>query len=407
MSAWRHFHKLGHGVREFGLPAVARSLAGYARGTRLRPQPAVQVPPEPQGPALATPPAVKLLAFHLPQFHPIPENDVWWGEGFTEWTNVRRARPLFPGHVQPDLPDPACPLGEYDLRDPDALRRQIALARHHGVHGFCFHYYWFGGKRLLERPLELLLADPSLDLPYCLNWANESWSRRWDGSSEVLLRQEHSPEDDLAVIQDLLRHFRDPRYIRVDGRPLFLVYRPALFPDMRATLGRWRAACTAAGEAAPFFVMVQSFRMHDPRPDGFDAAVQFPPHLGYTPFGFGRVRAAGLAPEFAGRMFSFTELARVTLAGLAAPYPTFPCVCPGWDNTPRRGAAATVFLNATPERYAAWLAQACRHARTAFPESRRLVFVNAWNEWAEGAHLEPNLAHGHAFLNATTRVLAS
>ncbi|AGW15253.1 glycoside hydrolase family 99-like domain-containing protein [Megalodesulfovibrio gigas] len=397
------FHKLRHGVRAFGLPAVLRSLTQYARRTRLRPQPVEPVAHEPQGPALQDHPAVKAIAYYLPQFHPIPENDAWWGEGFTEWTNVYRARPLFPGHVQPDFPGE---LGEYDLRDPDVMRRQIALARHHGLHGFCFHYYWFCGKRLLEHPLEQLLADPSLDVPFCLNWANESWSRRWDGSSEVLMPQAHSPEDDAAVMRDLLRYFNDPRYIRIDGRPLFLLYRPALLPDVRATLDRWRAVCAAEGAAAPFFVMVQSFGMHDPRPYGFDAAAQFPPHLGHTPFGYARTRPVGLTPEFSGRVFPYAELARVTLAGLDAPYPTFPCVCPGWDNTPRRGTAATVFLNATPRRYTDWLTAACGHAMQAFDETRRFVFINAWNEWAEGAHLEPNLAHGHAFLNATTRVLA-
>ncbi|MCA1985203.1 MAG: glycoside hydrolase family 99-like domain-containing protein [Desulfovibrio sp.] len=407
-----HLHKLARGVRTFGLPAMLRGLAGQARHSRLRPQAVTSVAheaqaPPLQNPALQAPAAVKALAFYLPQFHPIPENDAWWGEGFTEWTNVHRARPLFPGHVQPDFPGD---LGAYDLRDPDVMRRQIALARHHGVHGFCFHYYWFCGKRLLERPLEQLLADPTLDVPFCLNWANESWSRRWDGSSEVLVPQAHSPEDDVAVMRDVLRYFKDPRYIRIEGRPLFLLYRPALLPDAGATLARWRAVCAAEGVAPPFFVMVQSFGMHDPRgfgPQGFDAVAQFPPHLGHTPVGYARTRPAGLSPEFCGRIFPYADLARVTLAGLRAPYPTFPCVCPGWDNTPRRGAAATVFLNATPQAYAAWLEAACRHALGAFPEGRRYVFINAWNEWAEGAHLEPNLAHGYAYLNATGRVLAA
>lgn len=359
---------------------------------------------EEQGEPATAPVPVKLLAYYLPQFHPIPENDRWWGEGFTEWTNVARATPCYPGHNQPDIPGA---LGFYDLRLPEILRQQIRMARHHGISGFCFHYYWFSGKRLLELPLERFLADPGCDMPFCLNWANENWTRRWDGlDQEVLIAQRHSPEDDQALMRDVLRYFADPRYIRIDGRPLFLVYHAGLLPDMAGTLDRWREVCLEAGEKPPYCVMVQSFGNHDPRSYGFDAATQFPPHLAHDPKGFDTTTIWGLAARFRGTVVAYEEMVRKTLAGLPAPFPVFPCVSPGWDNTPRRGETATIYAGATPSKYAAWLRQACEHALETLPADRAFVFVNAWNEWAEGAHLEPNRRHGHAFLNATTRVLA-
>jgi len=346
---------------------------------------------------------VKLLAYYLPQFHPIAENNRWWGEGFTEWTNVAKARPLFPGHAQPDLPGP---LGFYDLRVPDVMRQQIRMAKQHGIFGFCFHYYWFSGKRLLELPLEQFLADKTCDMPFCLNWANENWSRRWDGmDQEILIAQQHSPEDDRAIMADVLRYFADPRYIRVDGRPVFLVYHAGLLPDMAATLERWREVCRAQGEQPPYFVMVQSFGNQDPRVAGFDAAAQFPPHLSHNPAGFKTTRLDGLVPEFTGTVIAYDEMAGQTLAGLDAPFPVFPCVCPSWDNTPRRGPSATIYAGSTPQKYADWLRQACAVAVKTLPEDRAFVFINAWNEWGEGAHLEPGQHGGYAFLNATSRVV--
>lgn len=367
----------------------------------------VPCPPvsEPQAPMATQPLSLRVIAFYLPQFHPIPENDLWWGEGFTEWHNVARSRPLFAGHAQPDLPGA---LGFYDLRLPEVTRHQVRLAKHHGIGGFCFHYYWFNGTRLLERPIDAFLADPECDLPFCLNWANENWTRRWDGQErDVLMRQQHSPDDDKRMMTDLLRYFADPRYIRLDGRPLLLVYHAGLLPDVAATMRRWRQVCLESGELPPFCVLVQSFANHDPRPWGFDAAVQFPPHLPHLPKGLPRVQVPAALPTFSGKIFAYEELARHMLSSLDASYPVFPCVCPGWDNTPRRGERATVFVGAHPKTYAAWLKAACCQARQAFPEKKQLVFVNAWNEWGEGAHLEPCRNWGYAFLNATGRVLSA
>ena len=400
---------------QYGWRSACCAVLSYL-GTRFRPirnlpRPGVldpgswEIPYEEEEPLGQSSGAVKLLAYYLPQFHPIPENDRWWGEGFTEWTNVARATPAFPGHNQPDFPGP---LGFYDLRVPEVLRRQVAMAKHHGIAGFCFHYYWFSGKRLLELPLERYLRDPACDLPFCLNWANENWSRRWDGKEqEILMRQEHSPEDDRAIMRDLMRYFADPRYIRVAGRPVLLVYHAALLPDMAVTLQRWRQCCKEYGEASPYCVMVQSFSNHDPRQYGFDAAAQFPPHLSQNSAGFRTTSIRGMTPNFVGTVIAYEEMREQTLAGLDAPFPLFPCVCPGWDNTPRRGNAATIYAGATPAKYANWLRRACEFAAKTLPEDRTFVFVNAWNEWGEGAHLEPNQRHGYAFLNATGQVLAA
>jgi len=230
--------------------------------------------------ALPSPPPVRLIAYYLPQFHPIPENDRWWGKGFTEWTNVTKALPQYVGHYQPRLPDG---LGFYDLRLPENLAAQASLARRYGIGGFCIHYYWFGGRRLLETPLAMLLRHPEIDLPFCLNWANEPWSRVWDGSErQLLMEQQHSPEDDLAFAAAIEPVMADPRYIRISGRPLFMLYRPGLLPDAAATVARWRDYFSARGLADPYIVMPQAFGDTDPRVYGMDAATGFPPH----PFGW-------------------------------------------------------------------------------------------------------------------------
>ena len=219
---------------------------------------------------------VRLIAYYLPQFHPIPENDAWWGTGFTEWTNVTRGLPRFKGHYQPHLPGD---LGFYDLRLPQVLRRQAELVRDHGLAGLCFHYYWFNGKPLLDMPIRLLLEHKDIELSFCVNWANENWSRRWDGNDQdILMRQTYSPEDDIAFAGSLEPLFRDPRYIRINGRPLLMLYRPSLLPDAKATVRRWRAHFESVGLGNPYVVMAQGFGDDDPSPYGMDAAAGFPPH---------------------------------------------------------------------------------------------------------------------------------
>ena len=349
-------------------------------------------------------PDVRLIAYYLPQFHAFPENDAWWGKGFTEWTNVRRALPFFPGHVQPPVPHAS--LGYYDLGEgsgPDILRKQAAMAQKHGIYGFCFHHYWFSGKRLMEKPVDSLLENTDIDLPFCLNWANENWTRRWDGLEQnILIAQDHTPDDDSAFMRDVLRYFRDPRYIRINGRPVFLVYHADLLPDAKQTLERWRVVCAENNESEPFFVMVQSFTNVDPRVRGFDAVAQFPPHAAQRP-----VRLESVAENFQGRLLNYMQVVDSIMGRWTREYTLFPGVMPGWDNTPRRMEHSSIYIGATPQLYEEWLRHARAFARDSLPPESRFVFINSWNEWAEGAQLEPSQAHGFAYLNATSRALKS
>jgi GT2 family glycosyltransferase len=342
----------------------------------------------------------RVLAFFLPQFHPIPENDVWWGKGFTEWRNVARAKPNFEGHYQPRV---AGDLGFYDLRLRETYPAQVALAQRYGVDGFCFYYYWFGGRRLLERPLERLLEDSSVEFPFCLCWANENWTRRWDGlEHEILMAQSHSDEDVGAVMDDMARYLAHPAYIRVDGRPLLLIYRVDRFPDIRKAVRMWRERARALGLGEIFLTMVESFALshagEGPQAYGFDAAVEFPPHHG----GHGRVEPARLLNQsFKGHVFDYTQTALRYMTKPLPPHRRFRTVMPGWDNTARRQDDGVVFVNSTPGAYQAWLECVLRQTRQHAPGDEQLVFINAWNEWAESAYLEPDLAWGHGYLEAT------
>ena len=251
----------------------------------------------------------RLIAFYLPQFHPIPENDAWWGPGFTEWTNVTRARPLFAGHRQPRLP---ADLGFYDLRLPEAREAQAALARRYGIHGFCYYYYWFkDGVQLLERPLREMLDSGAPDFPFCLCWANENWTRRWNGRDrDVLVAQDHSPANNLAFIRSIVPYLRDPRYIRVEGRPLLLVYRAGLIPGLAATVSAWREELARHGLPPPYLVAAETFEFPGAQAGaaGFDAACEFPPHQA-TPLARVAPAALGLGPEFTGGVLDYTKIA--------------------------------------------------------------------------------------------------
>ena len=345
--------------------------------------------------------AVRLIAFFLPQFHPIPENDRWWGKGFTEWTNVTRARPNFVGHQQPHLP---ADLGFYDLRLAETRQAQADLARDYGIHGFCYYYYWFGGKRLLNRPLDEILASGRPEFPFCICWANESWSRRWDGrESDILIAQQHSETDDLAFIRHLLPLLRDPRYIRIHGRPLILVYRIELFPDPARTAEVWREYCLRAGLGEIFLACVQSFGLAaDPRDFGFDAVVEFPPHDLSVPVD---LKPPMENPDFTGHVYDYRATAECFMRRPLPEHRFFRTAMPSWDNTARRQDAGAIFLGSTPQLYEQWLSILIEQTRVLNPPGERFVFINAWNEWAEGNHLEPDLRYGHGYLEATRAAL--
>lgn len=368
----------------------------------------------------ALPPLIRCLAFYLPQFHPCAENDRWWGPGFTDWLNVVRAGPLFPGHYQPHLP---ADLGFYDLRVAETREAQAELARAHGISGFCYYHYWFNGIRLLHRPLDEVLRSGRPDFPFCLCWANEDWTRRWDGrAGDILVGQRYSLEDDIAHIDHLLPILAEPRYIRIGGRPLLLVYRTELLPDPARTADCWRQRAQATGLGELYLARVESFRAGiDPRNIGFDAAVEFAPDWRalpdrlYGPDGAGPsallrrslVRTGLVAPAYRlHRVYSYRALAARMERKPAVAYRRFRCVTPGWDNSARRRKDAVIFAGSTPDAYAAWLDALLREARSRTDGGEALVFVNAWNEWAEGNHLEPDQRWGRAYLEATARAVA-
>lgn len=343
----------------------------------------------------------KLIAFYLPQFHPIPENDLWWGKGFTEWSNVGKATPLFPGHYQPHLPGE---LGYYDLRVPEVRQQQTELAQRYGIYGFCYYYYWFAGRRLLERPLNDMLASGPPDFPFCICWANENWTRRWDGNDEeILMKQEHSPELDERFLHDALPILKDRRYIRIDDAPLLLVYRPLLVPNPKETTAIWRRVAAEAGLPKIHLCAVQSFGLEDPTPLGYDSACQFPPHGFSAPDITDTVE--GLHPNFAGKIFDYRSVVTDALGKPSPAYTCFPGVMTGWDNTARRGLRGNLYTHSSPREYEAWLRGAIVRSEATQPPQQRFVFINAWNEWAEGTHLEPDQKHGYGYLEATASAL--
>lgn len=347
---------------------------------------------------------LKTIAFYLPQFHPIPENDEWWGSGFTEWTNVSKAVPQFLGHYQPHLPGE---LGFYDLRLVDVMRQQAQLARSYGISGFCFHHYWFAGRRLLERPVDQFLAAPDIDISFCLCWANENWTRRWDGADdEVLMHQRYSPRDDVAFIRALAPALRDRRYVRHAGKPVLIVYRASLLPDPSATAQRWRETCASEGIEDLYLVAARTFDVADPRPLGFDAALEFPPHQ--LPVSRINEQMTVINPAYRGNIYAYEEMADGYARQTSRSYPLIKTVMPSWDNEARRPGRGYTLHGSSPATYGRWFraAYSATQARVAEdPAHPPLLFVNAWNEWAEGAHLEPDRKYGYAYLHATANAI--
>jgi lipopolysaccharide biosynthesis protein len=342
---------------------------------------------------------VRLIAFYLPQFHPVPENDVWWGKGFTEWTNVTKATPLFDGHYQPHLPTD---FGFYDLRVRETRHDQIQVAKQYGIDGFCYHYYWFSGTRILDRPLDHMLSDPESKMPFCLCWANENWTRRWDAAErEILIEQRYLPEDDLNFIKSLVPFFLDPRYIRIEGAPFFVVYRPQHLPDPKRTSRIWRDYCKSIGIDKIHICAALTHGNEDYTQFDFDSGVEFPPH---------NLKVDNVSDQivfynpFKGNVMAYQDVARSYLDRSYTNPNVFKCVFPCWDNTARTNDRALIILNSTPNNYEYWLNEVVRKTSEDFPYQERFVFINAWNEWAEGCHLEPDRKYQRQFLDATLSV---
>ncbi|TNJ45774.1 glycoside hydrolase family 99-like domain-containing protein [Tamlana fucoidanivorans] len=351
------------------------------------------------------------IAFVLPQFHPIPENDEWWGRGFTEWTNVTKAKPLFEGHYQPHLP---ADLGFYDLRLPEARKAQADLAKEYGIHGFCYYHYWFNGKRLLDQPVDGMLDQPDLDMPFMLCWANENWTRRWDGKEEeVLMKQSYSFEDDKAHIRWLCEKvFSDSRYIKIDGKPIFVIYRPSLLPNIKETVLIWRTiAKDEFGFPDLYLMCTESFHeIIKPSYIGFDAAIEFSPHA---------VIKHKINNESKKKRFSifkkkqnpiivdyrdFKQGVKDCLNRQCVEYKLYRSVTPSWDNTARKKEGGIVGKGSSPKLYGKWLRAIIEEFKP-YSKEENFVFINAMNEWAEGNHLEPCVKYGKAYLEATQKAL--
>jgi lipopolysaccharide biosynthesis protein len=363
--------------------------------------------------------APQVIAFYLPQFHPVPENDAWWGKGFTEWTNVTKARPLFRGHYQPHLP---ADLGFYDLRVAESREAQADLAREYGVTGFCYYHYWFGGKRLLHRPFDEMLTSGRPNFPFCLCWANENWTRVWDGGeSEILMEQTYSEQDDLAHIRWLTRAFADERYIRVDGKPLFIVYRAHKLPDPKRTTDLWRRECYRLGVGEIFLCRVETEdNISPPNDAGFDAALEFQPdwwelggplgtrERGLKYFRWNDIRFL-LRRKFSIDSFyvqNYSDLVRSMSQRPIPQYRRFPCITPSWDNSSRRRRGATVFIESSPALFQQWATNTLTKLKDS-TNTPPILFINAWNEWAEGNHLEPDQRYGRSYLEALRDALRS
>jgi glycosyltransferase involved in cell wall biosynthesis len=342
----------------------------------------------------------RLVAFYLPQFHPIPENDAWWGEGFTEWTNVARAEPLFEGHYQPHVP---ADLGFYDLRLGETRAAQAEMASQYGIAGFAWYHYWFSGKQLLERPFHEVLSSGEPDFPFLLCWANEPWSRRWHGREEdVLQAQAYSSEDDLAHIRWLLPALADPRAMTIAGRPIFVVYQARDLSDPRRTVETWRHEVTRAGLPDPYLMTVETGwdEGWNAAQVGFDAKIMFRPQFTILR----RVPRIAVADHPKLEVYDYRFASATLSEPEDVPYKRYETVCPCWDNTPRTGPRGVVLHDSTPQTYEQWLTAALRRAM-AKPTEERIIFINAWNEWGEGCHLEPDRRFGHAYLDATRDAL--
>ena len=357
----------------------------------------------------------RLIAINLPQFHPFKENDEWWGKGFTEWTNVAKARPRFKGHYQPHLP---ADTGFYDLRLPEARQMQADMARQYGIYGFCYYHYWFNGKQLMERPVKEIINSGEPDFPFMLCWANENWTRTWDGKNKnIIMEQKYSKEDDVNHIRYLCENvFKDPRYIKVYGKPFFVVYRPYWFPNSKQTIETWRKIAYSYGIELYLGFMQSGNKGNQYFLDaGFDIAIDFQPKTTYSvqstkkwwlnaavykEFIYNKILKKDVPVK--PNIIDYKEYSQYMMKNTSFSH-QYPGITPGWDNSPRRNDNNFVaIINNSPELYGKWLRNII-DTFTPFSAEENFIFINAWNEWAEGNHLEPDQKWGRAFLEETLK----
>ncbi len=353
----------------------------------------------------------RLVAFYLPQFHPFEVNDKAWGKGFTEWTNVTRGLPRFVGHEQPFLP---ADLGFYDLRREDALKEQIDLAKNNAIYGFCFYYYWFSGNKLMDMPLNNLLKNQSWDFNFMICWANENWTKRWDGrSNDVIIAQEDNPDDPLLFIQDVAPILMDKRYIRKNGKPVLVVYRASELKNAKSQAALWREYMKNEHNTEIHLMSCLGFEDVDPRTYGFDEGIDFSPQSAFhktkafkdNRYPFADVSTKLIDINFRGQVVNYRDIALNEKLDNYFDFPTSPCVNPGWDNDARKKGSGFVMKGYNPDIYEIWLRRTVKKTMSKRGSGQELIFVNAWNEWAEGTALEPSQSFGHALLNRTSRAV--
>lgn len=355
----------------------------------------------------------RVIAIHLPQFHPFKENDEWWGKGFTEWTNVAKARPRYRGHYQPHIPKD---LGFYDLRLPESRLAQAELAKEYGIYGFCYYHYWFSGHLLMERPIDEILESKEPQFPFMMCWANENWTRAWNGSkNQILIEQKYSDEDDYNHIHYLLDHiFCDERYIRINGKPVFAIYRSSSFPNIKRTIEIWRNEAKKKGVEL-YICRFESFneKVTNLQELGFDAAIEFPPHS-ISPYVIKHNSLRQYINALTKRVFNcsvwknstfnYSFYVKLRMNERNPEYKRYSCITPMWDNSPRRKNGYFVLKGSTPELYRKLLYNLYTRFKP-YSNEENLFFINAWNEWAEGNHLEPDLKWGRQYLEATKDVI--
>ncbi len=347
----------------------------------------------------------KLIAFYLPQFHQIKENNEWWEKGFTEWTNVTKTFPHFTGHEQPKLP---IDVGFYDLKNPDIMKRQVELAKQYGISGFCFHYYWFAGQRLMEYPIFDFLNRPELDIEFCFNWANEDFIHNWNGGdNHVLLGADVNPKDAEAFWEGILPFFKDKRYIKIDNKPLLMIYKPQVENKQFVIefMEKLREYAKRDGFAGLYITTITGYNNAIMASEyNLDAAVEFPPHeCGNIPL----VKNINyISSMFRGNIYDMKHFIENKTYLYPVKQKLFRCCFPSWDNTSRKAQVnAFVFYGETPDLYKIWLKDLIKWTKQNLGKSEQYVFINAWNEWCEGACLEPDRRYGYAYLEATKEAL--